>query len=295
MKKVCAICNKKVDFKKLTLSDGYICSKCMVTSGWGKYMSTSLGAFLWAKKHTVADFKEFTANGGTRKKAYKEWASKHQFNNKIIGDPNAVSTVKPIVLEDKLAENEVEKIKSWGLDKRIEKQLIDAKVFDLFLVKKELKYLAGVIEDNETIKYACSGNTNGRSVLVVCTNTRIIFIDKHFITGMEQEEIPLDYVNAVTFTQGVTLGKICVTNGATTTLIENVNRFSAPIMAKTIRETAKTARQGGRIDDVSTATNTNANQISSLDTLKKLKELADAGVLTQEEFETKKKEILQNI
>ncbi len=291
MKKVCAICNKKVNWKgKLIFADGYVCNKCCEAKGWTKLGSYTL--LSWSEFHTVKEFEEFVANGGTEKDAKEIWKKKERY---IKPQQKTSNSSNPHALEDRLAENEVEKIKSWGLDERIEKQLIDAKVFDLFLVKKELKYLAGVIEDNETIKYACSGNTNGRSVLVVCTNTRIIFIDKHFITGMEQEEIPLDYVNAVTFTQGVTLGKICVTNGATTTLIENVNRFSAPIMAKTIREAAKTARQGGRIDDVSTATNTNANQISSLDTLKKLKELADAGVLTQEEFETKKKEILQNI
>lgn len=44
-------------------------------------------------------------------------------------------------------------------------------------------------------------------------------------------------------------------------------------------------KKGGRLD-------TNSNQINVADELKKLKELLDSGVLTQQEFETQKKKLL---
>lgn len=283
MKKVCVICGNKAGLQKLTLSDGYVCSKCMVTSGWGKYMFTSFAAFSWAKKHTVEDFKELTSNGGTFKDAHQEWVDEHKATNKPKLESE--STSNPNAFQDQLAKQEAEKIDSWDIDERIKNQLIQAKVMDLFGVKKEVKYLSDIIGENETIKYACSGLVNGRTVLVVCTDSRIIFVNKNLVIGMQQEEIPLEYVNAVSFTQGVALGSISVTNGANTTLIENVGRVSAPIMAKTIREASKAIRKGEE----------NTSSSSDLDNLKKLKELVDAGVITQAEFDKKRKEILKRI
>lgn len=294
MKNTCAICGNKVEKTKLTMTDGYICPKCMVKSGWGHYMTTPLNAFSWAKNHSVEDFKELTSKGGNKDDAARSWAMKRseKLSQKIEAEEQQKQEVtsKPqeLDLNDEMAKKEAEKIKGWDISDNIKEQLIKTKAIDLFGVKKELRYLPNILGENEPIKYVCSGLVNNKTWLVVCTNSRVIFLNKNMFIGMQQQEIPLEYVNAVSYSQGVALGTISVTNGANTTVIDNVGRVSAPIMAKTIKDTARAIRNGNQgesgsgIDD-------------SLSTLKKLKELADSGVITQDEFETKKKEILDKI
>ncbi|MDE7100544.1 MAG: SHOCT domain-containing protein [Anaeroplasmataceae bacterium] len=45
-------------------------------------------------------------------------------------------------------------------------------------------------------------------------------------------------------------------------------------------------------DSKKTNSSVNINQVSAADELKKFKELLDTGIITQEEFNTKKKELL---
>ena len=55
---------------------------------------------------------------------------------------------------------------------------------DTFGTKKEIKYLPDVMDpDDETIMAITSGFMDGNTWLVVCTNRRILFIDKGLIFG----------------------------------------------------------------------------------------------------------------
>ena len=81
----------------------------------------------------------------------------------------------------------------------IQKQLNDCGATDFFGTKKEIKELPNELQDNETIFYATSGMVDGNTYLIVCTNLRVIFLDKGMLYGLKKISIPLQQVNSVSF------------------------------------------------------------------------------------------------
>lgn len=276
MTKNCLICKNKVGIKKLTLKDGYICSNCMKESGWGSWGFTSAIAFSWAKKHTFNDYNLLIKEGGNSKTITKD-KTKKEFVNTV----NEEKSFHDIALNGSI-EKAQEKIESLNLPPKIQKQLINSKSFDFFAVKKELFYLPQVLSPkNEEIEYVCSGMLDGHTWLIVCTNQRIIFLNKNMIYGMQQQNIPLEAINAITFSQKLLLGSISITNGATVTTIDSINKMAAPIMASKIQNAVRNFKN-----------NISISSDTDLDDLRKLKSLLDDGIITQEEFDSKKKQIL---
>ncbi|CCG89863.1 PH domain-containing protein [Pediococcus pentosaceus] len=170
----------------------------------------------------------------------------------------------------------------------VKKQLSAANVSDTFGTKKEIKALPEILNDDEVIQYATSGFVDGNTVLIVLTQKRILFIDKGLLYGIKSTEIPLDMVNGVSYSKGLLLGKISITNGAITTLIEQVNKDTAPIMVSKIKDFAERYK-------ASLLSNSNTPAEPTLDgpdQIRKYKSLLDDGIITQEEFDMKKKQIL---
>ena len=92
-------------------------------------------------------------------------------------------------------------------------------------------------------------------------------------------------MNGVSYSKGIVLGKISVMNGVTAVVIENVVKNTVEIMSNAIKTCSD--RYKKTLHNVSPE-----NTSSSADEIIKLKELLDAGILTEEEFSAKKKQIL---
>lgn len=183
---------------------------------------------------------------------------------------------------------------SYTLDE-IKVQMENAGISDLWGTKREVKELPKILNDNEIIKYGCSGFNDNNTVLCLCTNQRILFLDKGLLYGIKSTEIPLDMVNGVSYEKGLILGKIAITNGANTTKLEQINKKDAPIMADTIKKEAmnyKKSLQAKNNDNLSIQHEASNNTDNLIKQLKELKKLVDEGILTQEEFEAKKKQLL---
>lgn len=105
---------------------------------------------------------------------------------------------------------------SYTLDE-IKIQMENAGISDLWGTKREVKELPKILNDNEIIKYGCSGFNNNNTVLCLCTNQRVLFLDKGLLYGIKSTEIPLDMVNGVSYEKGLIFGKIAITNGANVT------------------------------------------------------------------------------
>ncbi|MHD0398327.1 PH domain-containing protein [Staphylococcus simulans] len=156
-------------------------------------------------------------------------------------------------------------------------------VSDLFGTKKEVKELPLILKENELIMYVTSGFYDGNTYLIVCTDKRLLFLDKGMIYGLKFHEIPLNKINSVSYKKGLLFGTMLVYHGAASITIQNIDKKSVSIMANVIQEQISKANQP--TEDKSTI-------ISAADELLKYKELLDAGILTQEEFDIKKKELL---
>ncbi|WP_253198038.1 PH domain-containing protein [Clostridium gasigenes] len=153
--------------------------------------------------------------------------------------------------------------------------------------RKEIAELPAVIGTDEHIKAITSGLTDGNTWLIVCTNKRVLMLDKGMIYGLKLIDIPLDRINSISHSKGLLLGKISITDGATTRTIQNVSNTTVSFFANTVNKEIELYKQ----TKITTLTQV-VNTTSDADELLKYKQLLDIGVLTQEEFDAKKKQLL---
>ena len=285
MTKTCGICGNKISWYKLKFKDGAICEKCLIKYKFGtKWKIKSTAMIAWCKDHSIETIKELINEGKNANDINtSDYTLKNQFKEIDKKQASLQENNASFNLSDELAKDTVDKINKLDLPTEFKQALITAKIFDIFAVKKELVFLPQIINlNNEKIIYACSGSLNGHTWLIVCTNQKIIFVNKNLLYGMQEKDIPLNAINAINYTQGAVLGSLSITNGANNFIIENVNKMAARIMAKKIQETQLNVLK------VKSTNSSNTNY----DELRKLKSLLDDGIITEDEFTAKKKQIL---
>lgn len=173
----------------------------------------------------------------------------------------------------------------------IKEQLALAGVTDLFGTAKEVKALPEELQQDETIKYATSGIVDGNTFLIVCTNKRVLFLDKGLIYGLKKVIIPLEKINSISFKKGLVFGEIEVQHGSEQTSVKNISKPTVGKMAETIQKAIDEFKNSSSHAS-STTNTTDSKTTDNYDKLIKLKELLDLDIISKEEFEEKKKEIL---
>ena len=107
--------------------------------------------------------------------------------------------------------------------------------------------------------------------------------------GGDSTDIPLNMINSVQLTTHLLLADITIINGATSTKLKQLNKDAARILAKTIKEESLQFQQRLlRLQDESTSN----QELDIPDQIRKFKQLADDEIITQEEFEAKKRQLL---
>lgn len=170
----------------------------------------------------------------------------------------------------------------------IQKRLKELGQVDMFGTKKEVKELPNIMYDGETLEYLMSGFMNGNTWLIVCTNKRILFLDKGLIFGCKQLEIPLDKVNSVETSKGLLLGSIKVWDGASAMKIDNVQKFALQPFVTAVNNAREALKNNNQQVKVEKNNDTN----DYIKELEKLAELKEKGIITEEEFLSKKKQLL---
>lgn len=206
-----------------------------------------------------------------------------KYSEKISASQVVDALNRGINLKDELGQTETARLDE------IKKQFEDAGVSDLWGTKKEVSALPELLNDDETVKYATSGLVDGNTVLMVCTDERIIFIDKGMVYGIKSTEIPLDMVNSVNYEKGMLMGSISIVNGAVKTEVKNVMKETAPKMIDAIKSARKEFMHPSQNNSQSSS---DKPAKSITDQLHELKSLVDEGNLTQDEFNAKKKQLL---
>ena len=67
----------------------------------------------------------------------------------------------------------------------------------IFYTRKEIRYLPKIMGDDERVLALTSGFMNNRSWLAVCTNRRVLFIDRGMFFGLRQLQMNLDRIQAI--------------------------------------------------------------------------------------------------
>ena len=168
--------------------------------------------------------------------------------------------------------------------------------FDNFGTRKEFKILPKCLEDDEVVFAHASGiisqsetsNTSdfGQNTwLVLLTSMRFIFIDCAMLTkSYDMQSVRLEKVQAVSSSQGWFYGKVIVDLGSRVIEIDNCVKGAVAVFPQLFNKWLESLK----IDSVSQIKG------SLADELKKLAELKDNGVLTDEEFSSAKQDLLNN-
>lgn len=167
-------------------------------------------------------------------------------------------------------------------------QLKESGFSDAYMTGREILKLPELIQPDETIKFATSGfyDTNTSSVLIVVTNKRILLENKKLLFGSQNTEIPLEMVNDISYNSGLVMAKVSITSGTKEHKVSQITKKVVAQLVDTIRQQTELAKnRNNQPQSQPQAPNT-------VEQLKGLKELLDSGILTQEEFDAKKKQIL---
>ena len=167
----------------------------------------------------------------------------------------------------------------------------------------ERKMLYDLLEDNEHLEALVGGAfgpdlqaTGGVGSIAragslhkgvgVATNRRVIFVDKG-ILSTEVAEIPYTSIESISYSTGIVMGGLKISARGTTSLqVEMVTpKGSAKAFADVVRPHLSVPSDVRVVQQA-------PPQSSAIDDLRKLGELLQMGLITQEEFDTKKAQLL---
>lgn len=156
--------------------------------------------------------------------------------------------------------------------------------FYSFGTKKEIKFLPETLRENETIQALTSGMMDGTTWLLCVTDQRLIFLDKGMIMGLKQTEIPLSVITSVNHKVGILLAEITITAAGKDKKIDNIQKSDAPHVASVISDLL--------VKQMNPGTQSIPTAAAGPEDLKKWAELRDQNIITNDEFEAKKAQIL---
>lgn len=162
-----------------------------------------------------------------------------------------------------------------------------------------LKHFQIIIDNlmkGETIIFPFIGLHNYKSIsehdnhfAYAVTNKRILMAQQKVI-GQVFQSVSWQNINDITFASGLVLGILTIDTYKETFNV-GLDKYSAQTINTRIHEVFEKVKNNNPNDNEAKS-NISANEASPYDDLFKLKELLDAGILTQDEFDMKKKQIL---
>lgn len=257
LKVFCGVCDKEIGLNryKIKKSNAWVCPECFKKAGGPMVINVS--------KVTVEDIKQ----------AIKEEESKQEKTKEIISN-NTLSTAEEMYrycIDNNFGSGWNE---NWGQKhfKIIEENLLNGeKIYMTFIGVHN--YISTTKHDN--------------NFAFAITNKRIMMAQKNTIAGEKFQTVSLENINDITFKSGIALGVVTIDSIKETFNI-GLDKVSAKLINSKIHEI---------IDTINNSKNTtnkleSTSVISVADELKKFKELLDMGILTKEEFDIKKKQLL---
>lgn len=156
-----------------------------------------------------------------------------------------------------------------------------------FGAKREIKKVETVLHAGEAVQEMARGDYAGRTGLLILTDQRLVFFNDGW-TGASHEDFPLPVVSSVGYSGGMLTSKLKIHASGNVVDIDNVAKDDA----KRLTDAARAAILSARAPTNDPATSTEDDPIEQI---RKIGELREAGVLTDEEFEEKKSALLGKI
>jgi hypothetical protein len=161
--------------------------------------------------------------------------------------------------------------------------------------KREVKRLADHLWHDEHVSLITGGTYGPGTGIVVLTDRRLFFL-KDGVMSKTSEDFPLDKISSVQWSTGMLLGKITVFASGNKAEITNVQKADGKAITDAVRaRLAGGSSSKAAPSEPASAPATAASTDDVYERLRKLGDLRDAGILTDEEFAAKKQVLLEQL
>jgi hypothetical protein len=168
-------------------------------------------------------------------------------------------------------------------------KLAETKLSMGFMVRRELKKLPELLGEAEAVLNLARGEYDGKEGLIVTTDRRIMFVEQGVIRS-NLEDFPYEKVSSVKTETGLRSGKITIFASGNKAELKDIHpKQRTTEIGDYVRGRIGA---GSRPEPSEAAAPPPQPQDSIVDQLTKLGELRDAGILTADEFDAKKTELL---
>lgn len=154
---------------------------------------------------------------------------------------------------------------------------------------REIKRLPEHLWEGEIVQSMTTGTYGKGTGLVVMTDRRLLFVQDG-IMSKTTEDFPYSKISSVSWNSGMMVGTVVVFASGNKAEITNVNKDDGKAMVGALR-----ARLADSPPVVAGPVATAPGQPDVMEQLKKLGDLRDAGILSEEEFSAKKAELLARL
>jgi hypothetical protein len=158
---------------------------------------------------------------------------------------------------------------------------------------REIKRLTRHLWEGETVEQMTTGMYGKGNGLVVVTDRRLLFVHEG-VMSQTSEDFPMDKVSSVQWQAGMMTGEIVIFASGNKSEIKMVNKDDGKEIVDRIRHRIS-APSHAASSDAAPAAASNPPPADPMEQIKKLGELRDAGLLTQEEFDSKKADLLNRM
>lgn len=176
----------------------------------------------------------------------------------------------------------------------IQRQIDDLPHTYVFYTRKEIRYLPQVMAEDERILALTSGFMDKRTWLCVCTNHRVLFLDRGMFFGLRQVQMNLDRIQSIDSSFTILFGALRFWDGASSIRIGMVLKSTVAPFVRTVQEAMDRYKRQLLQQAVGVATNAPAAHTPSgwLTELERLAALHKQGALSDTEYENAKKKLL---
>jgi hypothetical protein len=156
------------------------------------------------------------------------------------------------------------------------------------MVRREFKKLPSLLEEEEMLHHVVQGRYQGKQGLVVATDRRVLFIEEGMMRS-NLEDFPYERISSVQTSTGMMFGKLTIYASGNKAEIDQIAPKEMGLaLGDFVRKQMKAPSEGSGPDAAGAVE-------SALDKLRKLGELKEAGVLSEDEFNAQKAKLLESI
>jgi hypothetical protein len=157
-----------------------------------------------------------------------------------------------------------------------------------FFGRKEVRHLHNVIRSSERVVELGQGNFDGKQGIIVLTSERLFFYEKSMMGTESMQEFALPAIQALSVSKKLTGERIEVAHSGTRAEITNMGHGQADIIVRAFHQLRRDATALSLQSDATA-------RPDPMEQLQRLAQLREQGIITAEEFDRKKSELLDRL